>query len=175
MRAGNFDVPPRICAACSKEFLPKRMGFNARYCRDACKRNSQRRRLKEQRPEQLVEVRKRSYAATKKHPDRLEKHRECARRHREGVREWLAQYKVSQGCIDCGYDAHAAALQLDHRGAKNIEIADARSSIARLKQEIESGECEVRCANCHSIRTWETKQVGRKSQPEIVGRGCGEI
>jgi hypothetical protein len=74
------------------------------------------------------------------------------------AREWLAKYKLERGCVDCGYREHAAALQLDHEGPKAVEIAEARSSIRRLMAEIEAGQCKVRCANCHSIRTWERKQ-----------------
>lgn len=74
------------------------------------------------------------------------------------VRAWLADYKMSKGCADCGYAEHPAALQLDHEGEKSIEIADARTSVARLLREIESGQCVVRCANCHSVKTWERKQ-----------------
>lgn len=64
---------------------------------------------------------------------------------------------MSRGCVDCGYKEHYSALQLDHEGEKSMEIADARSSIARLKREIEAGRCKVRCANCHSIITWKRK------------------
>jgi len=74
------------------------------------------------------------------------------------VRDWLATYKLERGCIDCGYKTHSAALQLDHEGPKAVAISTARSSIARLRAEIESGQCKVRCANCHAIKTWERKQ-----------------
>lgn len=148
------------CTQCELEFTPKERGYNARYCSDTCKRRNQRARLRVNNPQQLRDARKRSYAQTKKHPDRLQAHRAIANTYRKGVREWLAQYKLSLGCVDCGYNAHSAALQLDHEGPKSVEIADARSSIARLKAEIAAGNCKVRCANCHSIRTWERKQCG---------------
>lgn len=95
----------------------------------------------------------------------MEKHQAVARRYREQTREWLNDYKLSHRCVDCGYRAHPAALQLDHEGPKAVEIGHARSSIARLKAEIESGQCKVRCANCHSIRTWERK-VAKTESPE---------
>jgi len=79
------------------------------------------------------------------------------------VREWLSAYKLERGCVDCGYKEYACALQSDHEGVKSVSIADARSSIDRLKKEIEDGQCVVRCANCHSIRTWRDKQ---KDLPE---------
>lgn len=91
-------------------------------------------------------------------PQRLEAHRASGRKGKATVREWLANYKLERGCIDCGYKAHHAALELDHTGPKSIEIADARTSIGRLKAEIEQGKCVVRCAICHAIKTWKEKQ-----------------
>lgn len=57
------------------------------------------------------------------------------------------------------HSAAVSALQLDHEGKKSVEIALARTSIDRLLAEIRNGECVVRCANCHSIKTWERKQA----------------
>lgn len=154
-------VSERTCRSCREMFLPKAGGYNARYCSDRCKRRSQRARLSASDPAYLVAVRKRSYAHTKAKPNRLAKVRQGAKTYRSKVRAWLAAYKKERGCVDCGYSAHAAALQLDHEGEKTVEIADARSSIRRLTAEIEAGRCVVRCANCHSIRTWKSKQAGK--------------
>lgn len=57
-------------------------------------------------------------------------------------------------------------LQLDHTGPKSMSIADARSSIRRLKDEIERGKCVVRCANCHAVKTAE-----RRTE-HAIGRVC---
>lgn len=149
---------PVVCLGCGNAFIPKPMGFNARYCCDKCKRRAQRKRIRANKPEQLKNARKRSYSQTKGHPDRMARHRAGARCYRQDVRDWLAFYKLERGCYDCGYREHAAALQLDHEGDKTIEIADARTSIRALLEEIERGKCRVRCANCHSIRTWRLKQ-----------------
>ena len=70
---------------------------------------------------------------------------------------WLAEYKETIGCVDCGYAVHFSALQLDHQGKKTAEISNIRSSKERLLKEIKSGDCVVRCANCHSVRTWANK------------------
>lgn len=100
-------------------------------------------------------------------------HRSRAIEYQKVVRAWLAAYKLEHGCVDCGYKAHFSALQLDHEGAKSVEISKARTSIARLQAEIEAGQCKVRCANCHSIRTWERKQAAAGDKGAI-GRGCEE-
>lgn len=146
------------CVQCAELFRPQRMGYNARYCSDKCKRANQRARLRKNNPEQLRASRKRSHAQTKKHPERLAKHRQVSRAYRRKATDWLIEYKTSRGCADCGYNKHYSALQLDHEGKKRIEIVFARSSIARLHREIKDGKCVVRCANCHSIKTWERKQ-----------------
>lgn len=158
---------PINCNSCGGTFTPKPMGHNARYCSDRCKRRSQRARLRSSNPNQLTQARARSYQQTKHYSDRYLKHVEGGREHRRAVREWLANFKLAHGCVDCGYKAHAAALQLDHEGTKSVEIAEARSSIKRLQAEIEAGQCRVRCANCHSIKTWERKQ-------QVVGKGCDQ-
>ena len=68
------------------------------------------------------------------------------------IRRWLDAYKLSKGCVDCGYKKHHAALHFDHvRGEKEINVCNAKS-IDQAKKEIE--KCEVRCANCHAIHTF---------------------
>lgn len=67
------------------------------------------------------------------------------------VRDWLDAYKVARGCVDCGYNAHPAALDFDHIGdSKTINVCNAKS-IAQAEAEI--AKCEVVCSNCHRIRT----------------------
>lgn len=72
---------------------------------------------------------------------------------RQRKHEWLRAYKLSQGCADCGYRAHWAALEFDHPpGTKSFTIGgNVRRSYDQLSSEI--AKCDVVCANCHSIRT----------------------
>lgn len=70
-------------------------------------------------------------------------------------RALIDSIKVERGCVDCGYRAHPAALDFDH-----LDPAQKTWSIAtnwsrrweRLLEEI--AKCEVRCRNCHAIRTF---------------------
>jgi hypothetical protein len=78
------------------------------------------------------------------------------KRNKEKLAVWLAAYKVEQGCADCGYSQHPAALDFDHLPGteKKFDISQFRShvsSLPALMREIE--KCEVVCANCHRIRT----------------------
>lgn len=84
-------------------------------------------------------------------------HIESGRRSRGDTTKWLGKYKTDRGCIDCGYAAHFSALQLDHTGPKSAEISEIRTCKARILDEIEAGKCVVRCANCHSVKTWAEK------------------
>ena len=66
---------------------------------------------------------------------------------------WLGIYKLWVGCHDCGYRDDPRALQFDHvRGVKLKAVsAMVTYSLEHLIAEIE--KCDVRCANCHIIKT----------------------
>lgn len=72
---------------------------------------------------------------------------------KERLNQKVADYKLAAGCTDCGYKAHAEALDFDHIGDKTFTISKAGSlgySWKRILTEIE--KCEVVCANCHRVR-----------------------
>ena len=82
-----------------------------------------------------------------------------ARRRQQRVvletREWLLAYLRERPCVDCGTDG-VRVLEFDHRdGTTKLRalaiLAGQGFGIARVKTEIEP--CDVRCANCHRIRT----------------------
>ena len=76
------------------------------------------------------------------------------------IRQWLWNYKLEHGCIDCGYKTHHAALHFDHiKGNKTLNVCSAKS-ISQAEQEII--KCVIRCANCHSIQSFNRLQ-DRKS------------
>lgn len=105
------------------------------------------------------------YEWIKSDPERYEKHKERARQTGRVARKWLYAYKLERGCMDCGFKTHFAALQMDHTGTKSAEISDLRNSLKKLQKEIEDGQCVVRCANCHAIKTWCDKN-GIEYNPE---------
>lgn len=83
----------------------------------------------------------------KKNPDN---HRISMNRYMGKIREWLRHYKISRGCIDCGFNEHPAALGFDHvAGNKKAKVSSLRGMLA-VKAEVE--KCVVRCHNCHAIR-----------------------
>lgn len=69
--------------------------------------------------------------------------------------------KLARGCIDCGYHAEPVALHFDHRDPKTklFTIASAPTrNWASIEAEI--AKCDVRCANCHAIRSVREGHVG---------------
>ena len=86
------------------------------------------------------------------------KARTRARRHRErdSYWSWLMNYLASHPCVDCG-ETDPVVLQFDHRDGtmKVATIGELlnRASWKTLLDEV--AKCDVRCANCHRLRTAE--------------------
>jgi len=72
------------------------------------------------------------------------------RRSRQHVLDYLEQHP----CVDCG-ESNPVVLEFDHvRGKKYKAISamiTANASVKRIEREIK--KCDVRCANCHKIKT----------------------
>ncbi len=95
------------------------------------------------------------------------------------TRAWLLSYLREHPCVDCA-NSDIRVLEFDHRdGATKVRaialLAGQGFSLARVQAEIESRVqaeielCDVRCANCHRIRTPRpARMVGE-------GRGAGRV
>jgi hypothetical protein len=88
-------------------------------------------------------------------------------------RAFLDEYKLSRGCIDCGYADHPAALEFDHlpQFEKSFDVGRAvyKAAWAGILDEI--AKCEVVCSNCHRVRTVERRGeslYSRSSRGEVV-------
>lgn len=78
-----------------------------------------------------------------------------SREQRKRRYEKLAVIK-SQPCADCGVQYSPWVMQFDHvRGAKLGTISNmvTRASWAEILEEV--SKCDVVCANCHAMRTFE--------------------
>jgi len=68
--------------------------------------------------------------------------------------------KGERGCTDCGNDDFRV-LDFDHRDrdTKSFGIADVMpkgySGTWRTRVLAEIEKCDVRCANCHRVKTWD--------------------
>lgn len=76
-------------------------------------------------------------------------------------KKWVDAYKLEHGCTDCGYRGHTAALDFDHLPG-SVKVRDIKSgkSFGWVALQEEIAKCEVVCANCHRIRTYERLKGG---------------
>lgn len=159
------DIMIKICKNCGLEFEPnngkqvccskkcnvdKWRKLNPEKAKENQRKNDQKRKgIKRYNPE----TRQKWYKNKITNADWKEKRNNQSNIRRIKIQEFLREYKLSKGCIDCGYRKHHVALDFDHiKGNKEINVCNAKS-IEQAKREID--KCEVVCSNCHRIRTYE--------------------
>ena len=73
---------------------------------------------------------------------------------RAGNRAYVAQYLSTHPCVDCG-EPDPVVLEFDHRDPRtkreNVGRLIHNSTLSAVQAEI--AKCDVRCGNCHRIRT----------------------
>lgn len=82
-------------------------------------------------------------------------HSKSRRRLTAKKQAFLDAFKTLWGCVDCGYNLHACALDFDHvRGVKNPKLVKGTSWVSLGWEDIhrEIPKCDVRCANCHRVK-----------------------
>ncbi len=79
--------------------------------------------------------------------------RECERR--KIFKQKINSYKAERGCVDCGIK-NPIVLDFDHIKDKKFDIANGAARNPVLV-DIEIEKCEIRCANCHRIKTHERR------------------
>jgi hypothetical protein len=86
-----------------------------------------------------------------------DKKNELKRKRAKTNLQFVINYLKSHSCVDCG-QSNPLVLEFDHcSGNKEFSISESYTySLDRIKKEI--SKCEVRCANCHRLRT--VKQLG---------------
>ena len=91
--------------------------------------------------------------------DNHDKHRKAvAKRNKNTIeenRKWLAEYFLENPCVDCGI-SDILVLEFDHLMDKREGVGRMIAggwSLITIKAEI--AKCEVRCRNCHQIKTFE--------------------
>ncbi len=74
----------------------------------------------------------------------------------------LYAYLSEHPCVDCG-NTDIRCLEFDHvRGSKSASITRMLNGVPWHKIEAEILKCEVRCANCHRIKTLERGKWWRR-------------
>ena len=80
----------------------------------------------------------------------------CKKR-RDQLQSIINEIKSNSSCVDCEGTFPPCAMDFDHvRGTKKYNVSKMvakRMSLDKILKEIE--KCDVRCANCHRIKTYE--------------------
>jgi len=115
---------------------------------------SQKYRLEYEKRPKVIERRK--VLKRKRYLANPEKYKEYDRKRSEERRQLVRQFK-NVPCSDCGVIYHFSAMQFDHLKDKKFAVSVSKDhrAISKLLEEI--SKCEVVCANCHSVRSWERK------------------
>lgn len=91
------------------------------------------------------------YMANPKREERSEAGKRLRRKNKAIVYKYLA----SRCCIDCGLDDWRV-LEFDHiENNKTANIASLMQSASSKNMLAEIEKCEIRCRNCHTLKTYE--------------------
>ena len=75
------------------------------------------------------------------------------RKNKQALQTFVVNYLKSHPCVDCGLD-NILVLEFDHIHGKRENVSHLMRqgcTVKRIKEEIQL--CEVRCCNCHRIKT----------------------
>lgn len=88
-----------------------------------------------------------------------------ARRRYASRRALIDSIKTERGCVDCGYNAHPEALEFDHSDPTS-KAFNVSTNWSRRWEDVlaEIAKCEVRCANCHAVRS----KAGAHGRPVVA-------
>lgn len=126
----------KTCPGCGEARAPQDFPVRGRRCLE-CRRAGVRAHYRANRDYYLAKARRRTVRVV------LE------------TRSWLVAYLGEHPCVDCG-NRDIRVLEFDHRDRtlKTRDVAVLATEgygIARVQAEV--AKCDVRCANCHRIRT----------------------
>lgn len=80
-------------------------------------------------------------------------HKNRVKNTKEKVKEFVRDIKSKSICTDCKRKFHYCQMDFDHLTDKRFNLAHAASAgIEKVKIEI--SKCELVCANCHRLRTF---------------------
>lgn len=95
-----------------------------------------------------------SFVASKRNPNYKLTAKKQASKRRERARSVVREYLSTHPCVDCG-ETNLLVLEFDHvRGQKSKDVSrliGSAASIHTIAEEI--AKCDVRCANCHHIKS----------------------
>lgn len=94
--------------------------------------------------------------------------------------QFLREYKSSHPCTDCKRFFSWVVMEFDHRDGRQsrLELIAYRVHRSRAKLMEEMAKCDLVCANCHRVRTYDRDMLeGRRRttdpDPEPPGKKTG--
>lgn len=75
---------------------------------------------------------------------------------RQKIAEWIREAKAVP-CADCGGSWPYYVMQFDHTGDDKA-FTIGRNGFSLAKVQAEAAKCDVVCANCHAVRTYERRR-----------------
>lgn len=96
------------------------------------------------------------------------------RRRQAELESWHRSLKESTPCADCRGHFHHAAMHWDHLPgeSKRLEVSTLVHRGARRAAVHEMTKCELVCANCHAVRTYErVRGVAQPGRAPVLGTG----
>lgn len=87
------------------------------------------------------------------------------------LRALAGAWLLSHPCVDCGED-DIRVLEFDHRPGtvkKNGVCNLINLGVSRKVIQAEIDKCDVRCANCHAIKTYE--RIGGSWRDQYISQG----
>ncbi|MEL6404431.1 MAG: hypothetical protein AAFR81_08715 [Chloroflexota bacterium] len=96
------------------------------------------------------------YNANQKRYVKKAKHWNDANRaeYKARLRRYAIEHLIKNPCVDCG-EKNPLVLDFDHvRDEKVASVSTLISNVTSLKRlKVEIAKCEIRCANCHRLKT----------------------
>jgi endogenous inhibitor of DNA gyrase (YacG/DUF329 family) len=134
-------LPTLSCAQCGVEFTLNSRGRHKKFCSASCRSLAY-------------------YHSNAEYKQKvLEKSSSRQKRLRQENDEKLNSYKIEKGCAHCGFNSNPRALQCNHINPleKSFQISSHISSKSWTEILSELGKCEILCANCHAIHSYDNK------------------
>ena len=77
----------------------------------------------------------------------------CQKQSQINRRIFINDYLSDKNCVDCG-ESNPIVLDFDHRKNKTMDISRMiRNNVSKDRLLTEIQKCDIRCCNCHRIRT----------------------
>ena len=94
------------------------------------------------------------------HARNRKRRQQQVRARRSKLAAWNHGLKASSPCADCGGFFHPIAMTWDHLpGSEKVdEVSNLVKAGKTLKARAEIEKCELVCANCHAVRSFERQR-----------------